>query len=400
MSVAIRNYKRVDYSYLLNEINKAACDTPAAENVCAVSEPRKAADTDEVMHKKLMECCRNKHGRYKDLISLLERSTCDKSLLGDFLNLDPEITAVSYTFFCFTIGENERRLSVADEDEAKLYIRLSDNSDNGKNRNACERLLFAGNINDILRMLSEGAQGGSVQAKSAPKAPAEPSAARKAIMSNSSVWYVMDGRSEILHEKSCPQIRDIPDEALIGVRRYDGNRQMCAHCRRAGLIRTAIGGSARYLSAYVRFFDILGVSDAQLRRLILNNKTTFSFPAPDTNLLCAEVNDDRWLIERRSNGRVTLWHNDYQVLGDNTRYFTGGFHEQLHRAHISRAIDTMCSYSWANHVAYRSKSAQQAPVQAEQHKAGILSRFTAFVGRIARAVFGVFSRRGTGKRGD
>lgn len=392
MSAAMRHYERKDFSYLLIDASVINCnnsDEPHHHDI---------AGLDNETYSRLKECCRNKKGQCKNFIFLLSRMSYSKELLSSFLEISPVIRDVRYDQFYFSAGANDWRFSAVTSDTADLFLRLSKISADGRKQFIGERLFLTGKIDDIFRRLSDGIpdQHGCKTLKARPQ-NAEQSVVRKTLMSNIGVWYIKDLRSETVHEKSCPLVGKIPDEKLDGVKRLDQDSKLCPCCCRASVLRPVIGESTRYLNAYVRFFETLRIRYDKLYQLTAENKTELSFPSPDTNVLRARVNDDTWLIERHPDNTVTLWHNDYQVLEDDTRYFTGGFHVQLDRASVNLAASVMCNYSWAEHIARRAASNISVPepvVSAvpEVPASSTVPEHTGSLRRLFQAVRGFFAK--------
>lgn len=391
MSAAMRHYERKDFSYLLIDTSDMRSDKSDK------SDPDNIAGLDNETFSLLKECCKDKKERYNNFTFLLSRLTYSKELLNGFLKQAPVIREVRYDHFYFSAGVNDWRFSTVTNDTADLYIRLSKITADGRKQFIGERLFFTGTIDEIFRRLSDG-----IPDQHGCKPPrvklqdAEQSEIRKSLQCNTGIWYIKDLRSETVHEKSCPLIGKIPDEKLDGIKRLDPDTKLCPCCYKASLIRPVIGESARYLNAYVRFFETLRIKYDKLYLLTAENKTELSFPSPDTNILRAKVNNDTWLIERHPDNTVTLWHNDYQVLKDDTRYFTGGFHVQLDNASVNHAASVMCNYSWADHIAKKTASIVSVPEPAvsaaPEAPANSTPKQKFFLRRLFQAVRGLFAR--------
>lgn len=394
MSAAMRHYERKDFSYLLIDTSRIPNDK-ADE-----SDHSNIAGLDSETYSLLKECCKNKKSRYKSLAFLLSGLSYSKKFLSGFLKISPFIREVGYSHFYFSIGANDWKFSAVTKDIADLFIRLSKITADGRKQFIGEKLFLTGKIDDIFRRLSDGIpeQHGCKQPKARlSDTNAEKTPVRKALLGNNGFWYIKDLRSETTHEKSCPLISKIPDEKLDGVKRLGTDSKLCPCCYRSSLIRPVIGESPRYLNAYVRFFETLRIRYDKLYQLTAENKTELSFPSPDTNIMRARVNDDTWLIERHPDNTVTLWHNDYQVLKDDTRYFTGGFHIQVDNASINLAASVMCSYSWADHIAKRTAAIVSVPEPAvsalpEVPAHSAPTKRVGFLRRILQTVRGFFAK--------
>lgn len=394
MSAATRNYEWKDFSYLLINTSKVHCDETDHENISGL---------DNETYSLIRECCKNKRERYKSFVFLLTRISYSKELLSSFLKLNPVIREVRYDYFYFSIGANDWKFSTVSNDTADLFLRLSKITADGRKQFTGAKLFLTGKIDEILRRLSDGISDQhcckAPKVKLSQSANAEHSEIKKSFLYNNSIWYIKDLRSETVHEKSCPMISKIPDEEIDGVKRLEPDSRLCPCCCKASLIRPAIGESTRYLNAYVRFFETLRIKNDRLRQLVFENKTELSFPSPDTNVLRAKVNDDTWLIERHPDSTVTLWHNDYQILDDNTRYFTGGYHVQIDKASVNLAAGIMCNYSWAEHVAKRYNIVpSEVPQTISNNQAKIPNKKTSgisgFIRRLLLAMHRMFMRRG------
>lgn len=173
---------------------------------------------------------------------------------------------------------------------------------------------------------------------------------RASMLDNRSYRYVVDQRSGIIHDKDCEMVRTVPDSAFDMIKTIDADSNICSKCRRDAYICIAIGDDAKHLGIYRNFLKRAGVSDGMVKELTLHNQAKLFMEEP--NLLRLKVGEDCWKIKIHTNGKVALYHNNYVVLEDGSRYFNEGYHKQIigSKNNFINAIGIIYNYSWEKHL--------------------------------------------------
>lgn len=182
------------------------------------------------------------------------------------------------------------------------------------------------------------------------------------MLDNRSYRYVVDQRSGIIHDKDCEMVRTIPDSAFNMIKTIDVESDICSKCRRDAYIRIAIGDDAKHLGIYRNILKRAGASDGMIKKLTLHNQAKLFMEEP--NLLRLKVEEDRWKIKIHTNGKVTLYHNNYVVLEDGSRYFNEGYHKQIigTKNNFANAIGIIYNYSWEKHLKAKEEKERETDV--------------------------------------
>jgi len=74
------------------------------------------------------------------------------------------------------------------------------------------------------------------------------------------------------------------------------------------------------------------------------------------NSLKVKCREDSWIITH-SNGKYRLFHNNYSVLDDGSRYIPINmeYHNQGNYDTLKRALTEIEGYSWEGHLAYKAE---------------------------------------------
>ena len=185
---------------------------------------------------------------------------------------------------------------------------------------------------------------------------------RTSMLDNRSYRYVVDQRSGIIHDKDCEMVKTIPDSAFDMIKTIDAESNICLKCRRDAYIRIAIGDDAKHLGIYRNFFKRAGASDGMIKELTLHNQAKLFME--EVNLLRLKVGEDRWKIKIDTDGKVTLYHNNYVVLADRSRYFNDGYHKQVigGQNNFANAIGIINNYSWEKHLEAKEEKERETKV--------------------------------------
>lgn len=254
---------------------------------------------------------------------------------------------------------------------------------------------------DYTRLLSE-LQGQTpsspaevaVAAQDEEKEPYSPY--RQRIMSDEKVKYLYSRNGGMLHDKSCPGARDIPDEELCRAEGYPTNISQCPLCAMKAYVR--LGARDFYnFPLYEKHFERMRFTPRQLRRMYVNDRMRTS---ASNNGLTIWGKEDSWRLEYRDNGNaMRLMHNNYRPLPDGTRIFTKGYHLQAKLVTAKHALNVISEYTYEGHKAAilrrkQERLKQQAGTQSKgfpmwlDRIAGMLrliwKQFTSWLRRISR----------------
>lgn len=186
---------------------------------------------------------------------------------------------------------------------------------------------------------------------------------RASLMSNPRMRYAYSQIDNTIHDRDCEVLKTIKDKDFRMLANFDTSRPICRHCYRKAIIRSGIGDDHKFINAYVRIFDRLKATVADLNELIIDHGARLS--AIDIDRVVIKVHDDRWMV-CFVNNKPLLYHNNYSVLENYQRLFNVGYHVQndggVHTFHNFTRM--MLSYSWDEHVE-RLKARALAELQAK-----------------------------------
>lgn len=117
------------------------------------------------------------------------------------------------------------------------------------------------------------------------------------------------------------------------------------------LIKNSIKNDVGKIKEYVTFFKNVNVSDEDLQILLVDNKAKIKLHSKYK--LQIKCKDDDWIVLITNSGNK-LFHNNYTVASDYTRYIRDGFHEQYvpHNS-FHDFVETIKNYSWNEHIETR-----------------------------------------------
>lgn len=172
---------------------------------------------------------------------------------------------------------------------------------------------------------------------------------RKKALQNPEIRYIYSQGK--VHDKDCYYVRKIKPEHFWPMKMFPEEAQKCDACYYRALVRAGLPASSTkdtgvYCDALLR----LGVSEEELYSMTIQYRMQFSAVGPSRVQIAYQ--DDKWEICKREN-ILLLMHNNYEILDDYTRRFTGDFHLQKYSDQpyaISLFVKIMSTYSWDEHV--------------------------------------------------
>lgn len=228
------------------------------------------------------------------------------------------------------------------------------------------------NYDRLLKELQNKAQGIEPEKPvlSPPETPIDNTAAdakrmRKKALQNPEIRYIYSKGK--FHDKDCYYVSKIKPEHLWPMKLFPEEVQKCDACYYRALVRAGLSANkTKDTGAYCDALYRLGVTEEELYAITIQYRMQFSAVGPSRVQIAYQ--DDLWEICKREN-TLLLMHNNYEILDDYTRRFTGDFHLQKYSNKpyaISSFIKIMTSYSWDEHIALLK--AEEAKRAAEQER--------------------------------
>lgn len=160
---------------------------------------------------------------------------------------------------------------------------------------------------------------------------------RQRILSSEKIRFIRDRDRNMIHDKSCRRVRDIPVDGMDALEDYDASCTICPECAMKAYIRCGARDFDQY-EEYIKLFRIMDVSGPTVRKMYteLGFVTKLSHMKLDglpyanvlNNAITVWYREDTWRIGAVRKGRVRLEHNNYRPIGNGKREFTPGFHVQ------------------------------------------------------------------------
>ena len=165
---------------------------------------------------------------------------------------------------------------------------------------------------------------------------------RHRLMSDTTIKYFYEKGSNIIHDKSCWQARQIPLEQLCTSEEYLPEMVQCPECMKKAYIRA--GGKASELNEYLQFFRKADVNEELMRRLFIENQAETELAG---NSLTIRMKDENWIwrITDERKHLVEMLHNQFKIHGKK-RVLEPGFYTVFPNVHADKALLFMESYNW------------------------------------------------------
>lgn len=135
--------------------------------------------------------------------------------------------------------------------------------------------------------------------------------------------FIVDTLTGVMHDRSCPEGRNLPREQFSMIEKYDASAKLCKVCRQKAVIRQLTQWPEEY-KAILTLLESCKIDFADLKRL---QERKVSIRYITYNTLELQKGEDRWRIEKLDRDRFSLYHNSY-ILEDRRRRFTGKFHQE------------------------------------------------------------------------
>jgi len=172
---------------------------------------------------------------------------------------------------------------------------------------------------------------------------------RHRLMSDERICYLYAKGGNEIHDKTCPEARNINDSDLCSSGTYLSNMRQCPCCQTKAYLRLGARDFSRF-SAYKEIFEQMGISPRLQRRMYVHDGIRTEYLGPGRLKLLGS--EDTWILEVISGtGHLRLLHNNYRPLEDGTRQFVPGYHEQLICVSAQYAISVIAGYTYAAHKA-------------------------------------------------
>lgn len=195
---------------------------------------------------------------------------------------------------------------------------------------------------------------------------------RQRILSSEKVRFIREKDRNIIHDKSCRRVRDLPADCMVPMENYDVSCGICPVCAMKAYIRCGAKDFDQY-EEYVKLFQIMGISESTARKMYteLGFKSKLSHMKLDgmpyanvlNNAVTVWYREDTWRIGAVRKGRVRLEHNNYRPLGNGKREFTSGFHIQnsgCYDAAPGYALSVIRNYRYKDHFILQADGEENA----------------------------------------
>ena len=191
----------------------------------------------------------------------------------------------------------------------------------------------------------------------------EISPARQRLMSSERVWYIYEDGGNVIHDKTCQEVRRIRDEDLRHTEKYLHHLQPCPLCQTKAYLR--LGAKDLYnLRGYETLFERMRISPRMQRRLYVYAGIKTMYLGPGRLKVWGK--EDTWLLEEvPHSSHLRLLHNNYCPMRDGARRIVSGYHEQVVCASARYAFSVITGYTYAGHVAAAERMKERIPAKAE-----------------------------------
>lgn len=205
---------------------------------------------------------------------------------------------------------------------------------------------------------------------------------RARILSDPKIKYLYSDKDHILHDKSCADAKNIPDEELTGLTEFKTDMKLCCNCAEKAIVRNGAADMKQY-GEYNLFFIKAHLRNRLVRKLYIDQGAKTELVGKVMNIA---VHEDKWKLVLQEDGGVKLLHNNYRRNRDGSRSMGSGYHEQWIGRLITgeMALEYICAYSWEKHYEQFAKEREQKEstsenetVSADLSSADLLSAYSA-----------------------
>ena len=174
---------------------------------------------------------------------------------------------------------------------------------------------------------------------------------RDSLMSNRTMRYAYSSVEKRIHDRDCTEVSKIPDAEFEMLAEYWTSLKRCWLCRRRAIVRAGIScDDAKHMDAYMDILRRFGAMTGELYALIIVNHAQLLDVKRDS--VCIRCGEDTWML-CGVQAELSLYHNNYEVLGNYERLLKPTFHLQQTRDQpraFHFLINLMLHYSWPEHV--------------------------------------------------
>ena len=181
---------------------------------------------------------------------------------------------------------------------------------------------------------------------------------RQYLLKNENNRFFCDRGKQLIHDRDCKKLITLKEKQITVLSemnpRYIKGKTLCSSCLRKMAVRNGLRGQDSRMGLCMSFFNNCCATDGDLVSLFLLNDGRLSVVSKNT--IEIRLREDTWRIVRKSDA-IELQHNNYTVLDDDTRRFTGGFHLQndFDDPSFHNYARIICGYTFEKH-----KKAQEA----------------------------------------
>ncbi len=165
---------------------------------------------------------------------------------------------------------------------------------------------------------------------------------------DSFIRYIGDSTTNVMHDKLCIKVDEIPESDRITLNELDKTMKICHNCRRKIYIRNAIKDDDNF-SWYLDFFDAANYGTSRLRGFIYMRGVEL-LKISDIELQI-KYKEDTWIAVYVKRNRYKLFHNSYVFTSKyDRRIIPGKFHVQKKDPmRLTDLLRYIAMYDWEGH---------------------------------------------------
>ena len=168
---------------------------------------------------------------------------------------------------------------------------------------------------------------------------------RQSLMDNRDMIFCYSKQGGYVHDKYCPVVPLINDEDFMASAVMPDGVDKCHRCRMMMAVREACKPKPKQIAPICALFSRSGIGIKYVEKLIYEKGYRLFLNTPDE--LTIETKEDHWFVRIHSNGKLTIWHNNYSKISDTERYIRDGFHKQGDFGKsLQKVLEYIEGYSW------------------------------------------------------
>lgn len=172
---------------------------------------------------------------------------------------------------------------------------------------------------------------------------------RQSLLDNPKMRCFYASSGGYVHDKDCELVQTIPLELFEASEKAPKHSEYCLKCKRRLLVREACSPYVKQIASCERFLKEMMFSNNKLEKAVLGNEMKFNFQSPSEFYI--KCNEDSWMIDGSDKSNLKLFHNNYAVIDETTRYILSGYHNQNQDGKdFKYMINYITDYTWEKHL--------------------------------------------------